>query len=349
MAIEEQLVTLHHPNEWRCALQDVPHGYWHSWHASSALQLSHGLPTYLYCCSDTSSGHKAVCVYSERRWLDSVDIFSPAGFSGFVSSGPVRALRDHWRRFVRQREYVCGYFALHPVLAERSAHDNLHTSNNLYVLDVSIGVTELLRLASANVKRSMQAWAKSDLQFVEDRELLTGFITQHYRAFMRQKNASSTVLWNDETLHMICADPAVLMVGVEDEYGLCIVSAFATSPHGAEYLFNVNLREGRQYTAAVIFWCAQQLEHTQLQWLNLGGGIRPHDSIAKAKERYRPQCLPFYNAKEIYDQALYRQLCLHAEQSPEDIGGYFPRYRLGKKNIDHRVLPTSGCEGSLPS
>jgi hypothetical protein len=346
VAIEVQLITLHQPDEWRQALQDLPHGYWHSWQASCALQLNHGLPTFLYCCSDTTTGYKAVCVYSERQWRDSVDIFSPAGFSGFVSSGPVRALRDHWQRFVRQRGYVCGYFALHPMLADQSAHDNLHTSNNLYVLDVSNGVDELLRNSNTNVKRSMRAWAKSGLKFVENRELLTDFAVRHYRAFMQQKNASSTALWNDETLRMMCADPAVLIVGVEDEQGLCIVSSFATSPFGSEYLFNINLRNGRQYTAALIFWCAQQLEHMQIQWLNLGGGIKPHDSIAKAKERYRPQCLPFYNAMEIYNQARYRKLCLKAGQSPEDMGGYFPRYRLANNNFNHLTISTTRCKDS---
>lgn len=338
MVIKEQLIALDQPNEWRNALQDVPHGYWHSWQASRALQLNHGSPTFLYCCSDTTSGHKAVCVYSERQWQESVDIFSPAGFSGFVSNGPVRDLRKNWQYFVHQRGYVCGYFALHPALADHSAHVNLSTSDNLYVLDVSKGVTSLLHHAGTNIKRSMRAWTKSGLQYVEDRESLTDFIVLNYRAFMQQKKASKTAMWNDDTLRMICADPAVLLVGIKDEQGLCIVSSFATSSYGAEYQFNINLRQGRQYTAAVIFWCLQKLEDMQLQWLNLGGGIKPHDSIAKAKERYRAKCLPFYSAMEIYDHEHYRQLCLQAGQNPEDMKGFFPRYRLTDKNIHHSVL-----------
>lgn len=101
---------------------------------------------------------------------------------------------------------------------------------------------------------------------------------------------------------MVCADPSVLLVGVRDELGLCIVSAFATSPFGSEYLFNINLREGRQFTAAVIFWCIQRLENTQIQWLNLGGGLRQNDSLAKAKERYGPV---YWETFSVYDSKCF--------------------------------------------
>ena len=327
MTIEGQLISLDQPDEWQNALQDVPHGYWHSWQANRALQLSLGLPSFLYRCSESSLGHKAVCNFSERQWRDSVDIFSPAGFSGFVTNGAIIELRNIWQQFARRREYVCGYFALHPVLADQSAHDNLRTSNNLYVMDVSPGRAALLQKSNSNVKRSMKAWEKSDRPYIEDRELLTEFILKNYRAFMQRSNATSSILWNDDTLRRICADPAVLLVGIEDEEGLCIVSSFATSCYGAEYQFNVNLRNGRQLTAATIFWCIEQLEYIGVQWLNLGGGIKPHDSLAQAKERYRPQCLPFYNAIEIYDEARYRQLCLQAGKNPDNLGGFFPPYR----------------------
>lgn len=328
MAIEEYLITLDKVDAWKEALQDVPHGYWHSWEACSALQLSHGAPAFLYCLKDRVSGHKAVCVYSERQWQDSVDIFSAAGFSGFVSSGPVHGLRQYWQNFVRARGYVCGYFSLHPVVATQSAYDRIFTNNNLYILDASIGASELIDNADNNVKRSWRKWVAGGQQFVEDRELLTDFVLRHYRVFMQHKNASSAVLWTDETLKMICADPAVLLVGGRDELGLCVVGAFATSPYAADYLFNVNLRTGRQYTAPIIFWGVQQLEKRGIRWLNLGGGVRAGDSIAKAKERYRPQCRPFYNAKEVYNQQRYEQLCMLAGRNAEDLEGFFPPYRL---------------------
>ena len=338
MAIEERLITVDQPAEWQSALRDIPHGYWHGWQASRALQCTHGLPTYLYSCCDASSGYKAVCVYTERRLKNSIDIFSPAGFSGFVSNGPVNGLREHWHQFVRQRGYVCGYFALHPMLADQSAHENLRTSNNLYFLDAGMGVGKLRHHVARTVRRSIYAWEKSGEQYVEDRELLTAFILRYYRTFMRQKNASSSVLWNDHTLHMICADPAVHLVGVNDEQGLCIVSSLATSPYAAEWQFNISLREGRRYSAAVLFWCVKQMESLQLRWLNLGGGIKPHDSIAKAKEHYRPYCIPFYNAKEIYDQTYYRQLCLQAGQNPEELEGFFPRYWDKNKSFNDGAL-----------
>lgn len=102
MATEEHLIAIDQEDEWHHALRDMPHGYWHSWRASRALQLTHGLPTFLYFCEDPSNGHRAACVFSERKWQSSTDIFNPAGFSGFVSNGPVRDLRSNWQQFAQR-------------------------------------------------------------------------------------------------------------------------------------------------------------------------------------------------------------------------------------------------------
>jgi hypothetical protein len=328
MALTETLIGLNEPLRWQQALNGVPHGYWHTWHACRALHHSHQSPTWLYLCEDTANGGKACCVFAERRWQGETDIFSPAGFSGFVASHPIAGVRERWHKFAAGRGYVCGYFALHPMLAEPQYHNGLSTSNDLYFIDLTLGISTLRDRADRNVKRSLNAWSKSKMSPVEDREVLGEFILRHYRDFMSTKNASPAVLWDTETLKMICGDPDVLMVGARDAEGLCSVLSFAKTRYGAEHQFNINIRKGRHYTAPLMFWGIDRLINLNLPWLNMGGGVKPDDSVAMAKERYRPQRLPFYSAKEIYNTEKYRMLCRKARVNADGRDGYFPKYRM---------------------
>jgi hypothetical protein len=274
-------------------------------------------------------GHTACCVFSERDWHGTVDIYSPSGFSGFVTSGPVPGLREQWHQFVTDRRYVCGYFALHPMLAQRDIHVKLTKAKDLYVLDLTKGISALRDGSDQNVRRSLRTWAKSRISFVEERGALTDFLLRNCNDFLSRKNACSTFRWTTGALKTVADDPNVLMVGAADSLGLCIVLTFARSAFGAEYHLNINVRDGRRYTVPLVFWGLERLAELKTPWLNLGGGIRPGDSIAKAKERYRPVRVPFYAAKEIYDVDRYTTLC--REAGFEDVNspdGYFPKYRI---------------------
>jgi len=328
MALTEHLISLEESSRWQQALNGVPHGYWHTWHACHALHHSHGYPTWLYLCEDSTSGDKACCVFAEREWQGETDIFSPAGFSGFIASHYIAGVRERWQKFAVARGYVCGYFALHPMLAEPRYHSGLSTSNDLYFIDLTLGASTLRDRVDRNVKRSLNAWSQGGMSPVEDRKLLSKFIIRHYRSFMSLKNASPAALWDADTLKTICDDPNVLMVGARDDEGLCIVLSFAKTAYGAEHQFNINIREGRQFTVPLMFWGIDQLINLNLPWLNMGGGVKPNDSVALAKERYRPRRLSFYSAKEIYDTEKYRTLCRTAGVDADSSDGYFPKYRM---------------------
>ena len=57
-----------------------------------------------------------------------------------------------------------------------------------------------------------------------------------------------------ETLNEMLADPAVLLVSARDDDGICTVVTFATTPYCAEYHLNVSVRNGKCFTAPLIWW-----------------------------------------------------------------------------------------------
>jgi len=100
------------------------------------------------------------------------------------------------------------------------------------------------------------------------------------------------------------------------------------------------VRGGRRFAAALTWWAVQHFHSRALPFLNLGGGMRSDDSLAAAKLRYSPEQRVFRTLKQVFDPALYRQLCARAGREAGDRDGYFPAYRAPTTSASHEsVLP----------
>ena len=322
--VRSRLIGIEQRDTWCEALTGISHGYWHGWDACAAMAEGTGLPTYLFACEDATTGARAACAFSDRQWQGEVDIFTPAGFGGFVSAGDATSLRAHWLAIAAERGYVCGYFALHPMLANHSLHENLADTNTLYVLDLAAHPNISF---DRSVRRDLRDWQKSGRSFVNDRNQLIEFVLQNYASFMHSMNSNPASIWSPETLGAMCGDPNVLMVGVADDQGICAMYSFAMSAFGAEAHLNISVRGGKEFTTALIGWGIGELAARRVPWLNFGGGIVRGDSVAKAKEKFRPMHRPLTVAREIYREDRYRALCDSAGVDADSASGFFPAYR----------------------
>jgi hypothetical protein len=325
MCVRESLIGIDQPDIWRRTLEGLDHGYWHTWEACHAAHLNSGLPTYLYACDDAHTGTRGACPFSERGEPGAVDVFTPTGFSGFASNGPCTPdLSTAWADFVGRRGYICGYFALHPRTSNTTWHRAVSSTNELYFLDLSRGADAALARADRSVRRSIRDFDDSGRQFVTDREVLTDFLVAQHGEFMAARNASSAARLSDDSLHAMCADPNLLIAGVSDGEGICAVHTFAVTLRGAECHLNVWVKGGREFTTPLLAWGIRELASTGVHWLNMGGGVRSGDAIAKAKEKFKAERLPLNAAREIYLPQQYEALCAGNAGEPAQ---YFPSYR----------------------
>ena len=282
---------------------------------------------FLYAFTDPVSGHAAAIPFAERHWQGTIDIYTPAGFSGFVSNGPTPGLMTDWESFASDRGYVCGYFALHPVVSVSALHKGLVSRNELFVVDLRRGFDESVESFDADTKRRLRKWKADGVRVVSDRAGLTAYLVENYQGFMKEMNASGGTIWPQSTLEAICSDTNVHLVGAADDQGICCASLFGLTPYCAEYLASVRSRDGKRLAPLLMESAVGHLCAQGVPWLNLGGGISPNDAVAKSKLRYGSLGKPFVAAREVYRHADYDRLVVASGPAAHVDGNYFPSYR----------------------
>jgi hypothetical protein len=327
MTVVKDLISLSEPDVWRRALVGVPHAFGHSWESCHAMSLTTGDPTFLYVFEE--AGVRVVCPFSERLWEGRTDIYTPYGFSGFSGTGPCPALPAQWQDFTRRRGYVCGYIGINPLLFDPSyaEPDDLFTHNSIFTLDLTRSEADLFAAMSTNRKRAVRAAAREGWQPLEDRDALGAFLRETFVDFARSRNASASYMFSDATLRHVADLRTVLLLGAGTPEAVEAVSAFAFTPHGAEYLFNCSTPEGQRHSAILIWHAALRLKALGVPVLNLGGGIREDDGVADFKVRFGAERQPLSALKQVYDHEAYAQLCRAAGRDPAERGGFFPSYR----------------------
>jgi hypothetical protein len=144
---------------------------------------------------------------------------------------------------------------------------------------------------------------------------------------MEHRGAAPQYCYDDRTLEAICAAENVLMFGAESDEGVQAVRVVGFTAHGADDLFLVSTDEGSRHAAGLAWSAMQRLTEMGVPTYNLGGGVRPGDAVAQAKERFRPARLPLDGLKQVYDREAYDELCRRYGQHRDVPHGYFPGYR----------------------
>ena len=306
-------------------MQGIKHAFAHTWENCYAMRLTTGFTSYLYCFE--TANVRIICPIAEREFEGHVDIVTPYGFSGFVGNGPCPQFPLYWSEFVKERGYVCGYIALNPIF-EKDAYFNLnkaYRSNTLYFLDLTLSINKLFSNLHKNRRRKLKDFDKT--VFISDRNALTNFLVGNYPAFLRRVQAPRAAYFTRETLISLCSLDNVVVVGAGTVEKIEAVYIFAHTRYAADCLFNVATPEGRHYATLLLWWGVNYLKSKHIALLNLGGGVRENDSIARSKEFFGPIKLPFRALKQVYQPKIYEELCRRRGADPADKTGYFPGYR----------------------
>ena len=326
-AVYHELIPLDRVGEWQAALQEIPHAFGHTWENCRAMQLSTGMDSYLYRfrTSDTT----IVCPIAERVFLNHTDVVTPYGFSGFVGTGAHPQFPLLWKDFARQQGWVCGYIGLNPILQRTLEQDDadMYTHSEVYVLDLTREESDLLANLSTSRRRQLRDWERSRSSVISDRQLLADFVLREQEEFFRSRGAASVYRFSKETWLFLFQLPNVLAFGAMSGSSLAAITLFAFTPTIGEYLFNISTGDGARFSTPLLWHGVQSLRSLGVRFLNLGGGIRPGDGVAKFKQGFGGCALPLQSLRQVYDPVIFARLCQETKVDPRGRSGYFPTYR----------------------
>jgi len=322
--VNQILIPLSDRNAWTAALQNVPYAFGHTWESCHAMNLTTGLNTYLYHLED--KGIHVVCPISEREYKGNIDIFTPYGFSGFISNAEYPSFKEMWELFVHKQNYICGYFTLNSILLNDVAPtEGADSENVLYVLNLKLSLEQLYSNMSTNRKRQVKKHNAILDSLSMDKSILNPFFISNFHEFFKDRGAVLFSGLSAETLKYLLALENVIIIGIIKEGQVEAVSVFAYTAYVAEYLFNISLQEGKSHTVPLLWEGIKILKEKTIPYLNLGGGLKIGDSLSEFKERFGATKYPLTVLKEVYNKNVFNELCENAGVTPLD--SYFPPYR----------------------
>ena len=317
------LIPLAAAEAWNDALNGIPHGFHHTHDFAYAMHLTTGYPTFLLSVRDGET--RMACPLVEREFAGHVDVATPSGLSGFVGTAAWSWFAPHWSDFVRERGYVSGYIGLNPLFEPADLGPQTHSHNTIYVLRLELGPEALMGRMDRNRRRELRGWNARAPDFMLDRGAISEFLADNYEPFMRRVQARPPHLTR-EAIDCLCRSENCLVVGTGPSLGLDSAFVFGTTPYAGDCLINVATGAGRARTTDLLWYGVGALVDRKVPVLNLGGGAREGDDIARAKQRFRPERLSLRSLREVYRPDDYAELCRLADVELA-ANQYFPAYR----------------------
>ena len=324
-------IKLDSPSEWEKALQGIEHSFCHRWEYCNAMSISSGLNTCLHVFEDQTG--KATIALSERqKEIGISDLVSPYGFGGFAGDlGFVlsKKFRDAFIDFGMSHGYATAYILQNPLLKLPKFYwkDYLDCSHLIYEIDLTIDVVSLWNAMSKTHRYEIKRFEREKApRIIFDRSLLALAVKSFYRETLRRVDAADVYNFPDDTLDILMDSSKALLIGVEDKQGIQAVSIFLHTEFAAEYFLNATTLQGRKYSRKILWQAIETLKNMEVARLNLGGGVKPGDTLDDFKRRFGGKTMDGQALNIIFNRDVYNALSEKFFGKSHQAEGYFPPY-----------------------
>jgi serine/alanine adding enzyme len=306
------------------------HGY-----VEASCVLDGGEPTLLY------DGGEVVfpCSVREIPGTDQVDVITPYGYGGPVSSGGSAA--GFWERYQRwcgARRVVSTFIRFHPLYKNhRGAEPNVRLERLADTIAWPIGGDSDPRGTLHRHHRRLVRRAEREIDVVVHASCppLDDFAAL-YEEGMRLLGASSFYLFPAEYWERLSAglgESLIQVDGVVDDEVVASTLCLATPPW-LHYHLGTVLEAGRSVGAShrLLLEAARWGHRNSCEVFHLGGGVGgAKDSLWEYKYRFAPdELVEAWIGKAVHDEAAYLELS-GAERL--DFSGLFPAYREPRGSV----------------
>ena len=327
-----QLISLADGARWRAEVESMPHGFGHRPEYAAAAARVSGLETVLW--SHRGERGRALCVLALRDAPGGFDIVTPLGFAGFALEGEVPGLAEAWSEDWRARGAIAAYVQLSPFDSPPAWQARLgalaqwlRPSPDCWCWDLRPEPAQLFAAMAKKHRQLLQKWLREGAESVRDQDELRAAFPALYGDFLRRQPMPAVYHYDADALAQLADAPGVLYVGARGEDGAIeAITIFLHSGSQAEGFLNAATPRGRRHSRGLYWQAMLELRAAGVLDLNLGGGIRPGDSLEEFKQRLGTRRAPTLALRQVFDDARYRAACAAVGVEPTT-EGYFPAWR----------------------
>lgn len=328
--MNRSLISLGQPELWNEAISNLEYAVGHTYEYCLSMSNASGLETFLYFVEDAPC--KLICPLSIRKKEpDSIDLVTPFGFGGVVSSfskESAEALKREWENFCCELKITTAYIAQHPCpdIGSNWRGDKVFCHQKCFVLDLLQPLDNLWKSFSKTHRYEIRKNAVLGSFIADDTDRLTEALKYLYPPTLERVGANSSYFLSMSTLSELCNLPNSYLVGTERNGQIEAVSLFLYSSSCGEYFINAATPSGRMFSRNLIWEAVRYLRQRGVKWLNLGGGIQLGDSLEQFKRGFGGLELPLCSARYIANQSEYERLCRKYCGAFPVTTEYFPPY-----------------------
>jgi hypothetical protein len=325
-----KIISLSERDAWERELSGMNYLPAHTWEYCSAMSAASGMETALFV--ETTAQRKVICPFSVRSKEEGLrDLVSPYGFGGILATdmeNGAPASPGGWKAFWRANGAVTAYIMQHPL--SRLANDvgeggEVTEMHRLFQIDLARSIEELWQaMHSAHRYQVRHDEASGTIEILCDEAGLKQALFALYPQTLDRLQASKVYYFGRTTLEALASMKGALIVGARDADTVQAVSLFLSTPHGADYFLNAATQEGRKYSRSFVWKAIKELKNRSVPSLNLGGGVRPGDSLEAFKRRFGGSPVSGQVLRQVFDPEKYTYLMKYCENV--DARGYFPPY-----------------------
>jgi hypothetical protein len=134
-----------------------------------------------------------------------------------------------------------------------------------------------------------------------------------YADFVARRGIGTAYRFTAEAMDALSASPGVLWVGALDARGeVEAVTVFLRQGEFADSFLNAATPEGRVHSRGLYWQGALRLRALGVHWLNLGGGVRDGDELARFKQRLGAASRRTLALRQVFDAADFDRACAAA-------------------------------------
>jgi uncharacterized protein YuzE len=329
--LKQNLIPLTDKKSWDDALRNLIHGPCHLWSYNAALAMSSDTPIFLYVAGDQH--YQAACPISVRSKFSTQDIVTPYGFGGLIINGNTDGAIKNLKNFFSSNNYICGYISVNPFLNLNPLEnaEEIVSGSPIYVLDLEQDLDSMLTNAAKVHRYEIRQWEKTQHNIITDKKKLSEALPALYTDTLSRVDASAVYHFFTETLTSLLNLDECIALGIEENGNIIAVTITLHSMFCADYFINASSVNGRQYTRGLLWETIKELKSRSIRNFNLGGGIRPNDSLDDFKRRFGGRKIIPKVIKQIYNQPTYNELCQKLGLEANNIN-YFPAYHSKAHN-----------------